>query len=97
MRNYYFAALGTLLSVLASIPARAQTDLTGKWAGPFHGIQIEIPLQPGPFGWQTGENRKVSGPRFVESTLQIDVEIQKRGVAAGTWTAGEFKQKFVCA
>jgi hypothetical protein len=90
-------ALGALLSVAASIPAHAQTDLTGKWAGPFHGIQTEIPLQPSPFGWQAGENRKVQGPRFVDATLQIDVEVQKKGVAAGTWTAGEFKQKFVCA
>ena len=51
-------------------------------------------------GLATSDDRQVArrpGPRFVESTLQIDVEIQKKGVAAGTWTAGEFKQKFVCA
>jgi len=101
VRRYHSAALSILLSVVASISAHAQTDartdLTGKWTGPFHGIQIEIPLRPGPFGWQPGENKQIPGPRFVESTLQIDVEIQKKGVAAGTWTAGEFKQKFVCA
>ena len=97
MRNYYCVAIGALLSVVASMSAHAQTDLIGKWAGSFHGIQIEIPLQPGPFGWQPGEKKNVPGPRFVESTLQIAVDIQKDGVAAGTWTAGEFKQKFVCA
>jgi len=101
VRRYHSAALSILLSVVASISAHAQTDaqtdLIGKWAGPFHGIQIEIPLRPGPFGWQPGEKKEVPGPRFVESTLQIAVDIQKDGVAAGTWTAGEFKQKFVCA
>jgi hypothetical protein len=97
VRSYYSLALGALLSVLASIPARAETDLTGKWVGPFSGVQVEIPLQPGPFGRQSGEAKSVQAPRFVEATLQIDVEIQKKGLAVGTWTAGEFKQRFVCA
>ena len=97
MRGYYSMALGALLSVIASIPARAETDLTGKWVGPFNGVQVEIPLQPGPFGWQSGEAKRVQAPRFVEATLQIDFETQRKGLAVGTWTAGEFKQKFVCA
>jgi hypothetical protein len=35
VQGYYSVALGVLLSVAASIPARAETDLTGKWVGPF--------------------------------------------------------------
>src|SRR5262249_46569892 len=97
VRRYHSLALGVLLSVVASIPARAETDLTGKWVGPFNGIQVEVPLRPGPFGWLSGEDRKVEEPRFVEATLQLDVEIQRKGLAVGTWTAGEFKQRFVCA
>ena len=97
MRPYHSAALGALLSVVASIPARAETDLTGKWVGPFNGIQVEIPLRPGPFGWQGREARRVEEPRFIEATLQLEVEIQRKGLAVGTWTAGEFKQRFVCA
>lgn len=97
MRSYHSVALGALLSVVASIPARAETALTGKWAGPFNGVQVELPLRPGPFGWQGGEAKSVQTPKFVEATLQIDFETQKKGLAAGTWTAGEFKQKFVCA
>ena len=96
MRTYHSMALA-FLSVAASIPARAETDLTGKWVGPFNGVQVEIPLQPGPFGWQSGEERRVQAPRFIEATLQIDFEIQRKGIAVGTWNAGEFKQKFVCA
>jgi hypothetical protein len=96
VRSYHSVALGALLCV-ASVPARADTDLTGKWVGPFNGVQIEIPLRPGPFGWQSGEPRKVQTPRFIESTLSIDFEIQKKGLAVGTWTAGEFAQKFACA
>ena len=97
MQGYYSVALGALLSVTASILAHAETDLTGKWVGPFNGVQVEIPLRPGPFGYESGEARKSQGPRFIESTLHIDIEVQKKGLAAGTWTAGEFKQKFVCA
>ena len=97
MQGYYSVALGVLLSVAASIPARAETDLTGKWAGPFNGVQVEIPLRPGPFGWESGEARKSAGPRFIEASLQVDIELQKKGLAVGTWTAGGFKQNFVCA
>ena len=97
MQGYYSVALGVLLSVAASIPARAETDLTGKWVGPFNGVQVEIPLRPGPFGWESGEARKSQGPRFIEASLQVDIELQKKGLAVGTWTAGGFKQRFVCA
>jgi hypothetical protein len=97
MRTYYCVALGAVLSVVASLPASAETELTGKWVGPFNGVQVEIPVQPGPFGYESGEARKVSGPRFVETTLQIDFETQKKGLAVGTWNAGQFKQRFVCA
>jgi hypothetical protein len=90
-------ALGALLSVVANVPAHADTDLTGKWVGQFNGVQVEIPLQPGPFGYQSGEPRKAEAPRYIETTLQINFESQKKGLAAGTWNAGEFKQKFVCA
>ena len=97
MRSEYSVVLGTFLFVVASIPAHADTDLTGKWVGPFHGIQIEIPLQPSPFGWLSGEARKVGDSRFVDSTLELEIDTQKKGLATGTWTAGEFKQRFVCA
>ena len=97
MRTYYCVTLGAVLFVVASIPASAETELTGKWVGPFTGVQVEIPMQPGPFGYESGESRKVSGPRFVETTLQIDFEAQKKGLVVGTWNAGQFKQRFVCA
>jgi len=97
VRNNNSVLLGALLSVVASIPARADTDLTGKWVGTFNGVQVEIPLQPGPFGWQGADTRRVQTPRFVEATLQLDFETEKKGLAVGTWNAGEFKQKFVCA
>ena len=35
--------------------------------------------------------------RIVESTLQINFETQQKDVVVGTWTAGQFKQRFVCA
>jgi hypothetical protein len=86
------------LSVLASIPADADTDLTGKWVGKFNGVQVEFPPQRGPFGYPVDEASKTqTAPRFVETTLQLDVDTQKNGLAVGTWNAGEFKQKFVCA
>ena len=97
MRSYYSVALGALLSVVASIPARAETDLTGKWVGQFNGVQIEIPPERGPFGYPREEAKAVQTPRFVEQTLQLDIESQSKGLAAGTWTAGEFKKHFVCA
>ena len=97
MRSFHSMALGALLSVVANVPAHADTDLTGKWVGQFNGVQVEIPPQPGPFGYQSGEPRKAEAPRYIETTLQINFESQKKGLAAGTWNAGEFKQKFVCA
>jgi hypothetical protein len=33
----------------------------------------------------------------VENTLQLEFDTQKNGLAVGTWNAGEFKQRFVCA
>ena len=97
MRSYYSVALGALLSVVASIPARAETDLTGKWVGQFNGVQIEIPAERGPFGYPREEAKGAQTPRFVEQTLQLDIETQSKGLAVGTWTAGEFKKHFVCA
>ena len=97
MRSDRSIVLGSVLSVVASIPAFADTDLTGKWVGPFHGIQVEVPQQPSPFGWLSGEARKVEGSRFVDATLQLEIDTQQKGLATGIWTAGEFKQRFVCA
>ena len=97
VRIYNFVALGALLSVVASIPARAETDLTGKWVGQFNGVQIEIPAERDPFGFPREEAKAVQTPKFVEKTLRFDIETQNKGLAVGTWTAGEFKQRFVCA
>lgn len=101
MRTYYSVAVGALLSVIANMPARAETDLTGKWVGKFNGVQIEIPAQPSPFGYlggdPGGESMQAQGPRFMENTLQINFETQKQGLAVGTWNAGKFKRQFVCA
>ena len=33
----------------------------------------------------------------METTLQINFETQQKGLAVGTWNAGQFKQRFVCA
>ena len=97
VRTYHSVALGAVLSVVASVPASADTDLTGKWVGPFSGVQVEIPVPPGPFGYEASEPKKVVGPRFIEATLRIDFETQKKGLVVGTWNAGQFKQRFVCA
>ena len=98
MRNYHSVIVGALLSVLASIPAHAEADLTGKWVGTFSGVQVEFPPQRGPFGQPIDEaKRGQTAPRFVENTLQLDVDTQKNGLAVGTWNAGEFRQRFVCA
>ena len=67
MRNYYSVALGALLFVVASIPARAETDLTGKWVGQFNGVQIEIPAERGPFGYPVEGGKAAQAPRFVET------------------------------
>ena len=98
MRNYHSVLVIAFLSVLAVSPAHAQTDLTGKWTGTFSGVQVEFPQQRGPFGQTIDEGRKsTSAPRFVENPLQLEFDSQKNGLAVGTWTAGEFKQRFVCA
>jgi hypothetical protein len=97
VRSYYFVALGALLSVVASIPARAETDLIGIWAGQFNGVQIEIPPERGPFGYLREEAKATQTPRFVEQVMRLDIETQSKGLAVGTWTAGEFKKQFVCA
>ena len=97
VRSYYSAALGAVLFVVASIPARAETDLTGKWVGQFNGVQIEIPPERGPFGYPRDQAKGEQAPRFVEQALQLDIETQSKGLATGTWTAGEFKKQFVCA
>lgn len=97
MRTYSLVAMGALLSVLVSIPARAETDLTGKWVGQFNGVQIEIPAERGPFGYPREEGRGTQTPRFIENPLQLDIETQRQGLVVGTWTAGEFKKHFVCA
>jgi hypothetical protein len=97
VRSYYSVALSALLSVVACIPAYAETDLTGKWVGQFNGVQIEIPPERGPFGHPREDAKGVQTPSFVEQTLQLDIETQSKGLAVGTWTAGEFKKHFVCA
>jgi hypothetical protein len=97
VRNHNFVALGALLSVVAGIPAHAETDLIGKWVGQFNGVQIEIPPERGPFGHLREEAKSAQTPRLVEQPLQLDIETQSKGLAVGTWTAGEFKKKFVCA
>src|SRR5580658_966966 len=97
MRIYRSVIVGTVLSVVVSVPAWADTDLTGKWVGPFKGVQIEIPVQAGPFGYESGDSKTIQGPRFVENTLQINFETGQKGLLVGTWNAGQFKQRFVCA
>ena len=97
MRTCHSVTLGALLSLIATVPARAETGLTGKWIGPFNGVQVEIPMQPGPFGYESGQSREIQGPRFVQTTLQIDFETEQKGLTVGTWNAGQFKQRFVCA
>jgi hypothetical protein len=97
MRSYYSVALGAFLSVVASIPAHAETDLTGKWIGQFNGVQIEIPPERGPFGYPREEAKGALTHRFVDNPLQLDIATQSKGLVVGTWTAGEFKKHFVCA
>jgi hypothetical protein len=60
-------------------------------------VQIEIPPERGPFGHPREDAKGVQTPSFVEQTLQLDIETQSKGLAVGTWTAGEFKKHFVCA
>ncbi len=97
MRNYQ-SVIVIAFSVLAGSLAHADADLMGKWIGTFSGVQVEFPPQRGPFG-QTKDDGKngSSAPRFVENPLQLEFDSQKNGLTVGTWTAGEFKQRFVCA
>jgi hypothetical protein len=98
VRTHPSVIVGALLSVVATLPAHAETELSGKWVGPFKGVQIEIPVQAGPFGYESADAKTIQGPRYVENTLQISFEAQQqKGLAVGTWNAGQFKQRFVCA
>jgi hypothetical protein len=98
LRNYLSFVVGAFLSVAASNLAHAQTDLTGKWVGSFSGVQVEFPPQRGPFGQPMDEAKKGEpAPRFVENTLQLNIDTQKGDLAVGTWNAGEFRHRFVCA
>jgi len=97
MRSYKLVALGALSLVVVSVPAHADTDLTGKWVGQFNGVQIDFPGERSPFGYLRDDTKGTSSPRFVEQALQLEVETQRKGLAVGIWTAGEFKKHFVCA
>jgi hypothetical protein len=97
MKIYFSVALGGLLSGVAILPAHAETDLAGKWIGQFVGVQIEIPTERGPFGQPREDAKESQAPKFIENTLQLDIGSQNKGLAVGTWTAGEFKKHFVCA
>jgi hypothetical protein len=89
---------GVIFFAVTGVAVAAQPDLTGKWVGPFNGVQIAVPVRPSAFGYLSGEPSRTQGPpKFVEATLQLEVETQKQGLAVGTWSAGEFKQQFVCA
>ncbi len=97
MKMTHRLSLGCILAIVTNLCAATEIDLTGKWTGPFHGVQIEIPAQSNQLGFLGGEWKKFQGPRFLDKTLQFVVETQKQGLAIGTWSAGEFKQQFVCA
>ena len=97
MRSNYSVALGAVFAVVASVPARAETDLIGKWVGQFNGVQIELPPERGPFGYPREEANAARTPRFIDDSLQLDIETQSKGLVVGTWTANEFKKHFVCA
>jgi hypothetical protein len=97
VRSLICVTLGTLLAVIISPSAFAGTDLTGKWSGLFKGVQIEIPPERGPFGYARPDGKATPAPRYLENTLQLEIESESRGLAAGTWTSGEFQKRFVCA
>jgi hypothetical protein len=97
VKSNHSVALGVLLFVIEISPAIADTGLIGSWNGTFTGVQVEIPVQPGPFGYQSGDSKAVGGPRFVEAELRIHFETDTRGLAAGTWSTGQFSQRFACA
>jgi hypothetical protein len=81
--------LATPHSGASGANARAETELNGKWVGQFNGVQIEIPPERGPFGYPREEAKGTQTPRFVQQTLQFDIETQSKGLAVGIWTAGE--------
>lgn len=99
MRTFHSVALAATLSVLVIIPAKADTELTGDWVGQFNGVQVEIPIRSGPFDYEFGQPSpgKLAGPRFIKAMLHINFETQQSGLAVGTWKAGKFEQRFVCA
>lgn len=97
MRTYYSFTIGVFLCALASVATSAEPGLIGRWVGSFNVVQVEIAVEPGPFGYQNGQPRTVQGPRFVETTLHIDFETEEKGLAAGTWSTDQFKQRFACA
>ena len=80
MRTYYCLTLGALLSVVANLPARAETNLTGKWAGPFNGVQVEIPVQAGPFGYEGGEARAIQGPSLWKRRCRSTLRLSRRAL-----------------
>lgn len=99
MRTLNSLALAATLSVLVIDSAHADAQLTGAWVGQFKGIQIEIPMRPAPFDYEFGQPAagKLAGPRFVQATLHVDFDVEKGGLAAGTWRTARFEQRFVCA
>lgn len=97
MHIFNRVALAALIFGVSSLPAHADTDLTGLWSGQFNGIQIEIPPERGPFGYVRDDSKTTQPPRFVDKLLQLNIETQSKGLVSGTWTSGEFKKRFVCA
>ena len=97
MRAYYSLTLGIFLAVVANVAASAEPGLTGNWVGTFDGVQVEIPVEPGPFGYENGDPRTIKGPQFIETTLHIDFETGRPGLAVGTWSTQKFRQRFACA
>lgn len=97
MRPYHSLTAGIILAAAANVAASADTGLAGHWVGTFNAVQVEIAVEPGPFGYESGQPRTVQGPRFMETTLHIDFETQQKGLAAGTWSTDKFSQRFACA
>lgn len=97
MRTYHSLTIGILFCALAGVATSAEPGLTGSWVGSFDGVQVEIAVEPGPFGYQSGQLRTLQGPRFVKTTLHIDFDTEMKGLAAGTWSTDQFKQRFACA
>ena len=73
------------------VATSAEPGLTGSWVGSFNGVQVEMAVEPGPFGYQNGQPRTLQGPRFVKTTLHIDFDTEMKGLAAGTWSTDRFK------